>query len=74
MNMMIFQALNKQTFIDAMSVCKHIDLCHYFVREAIQEKIISVQDIPTTEMTVDSLTKALGCEMYCSYRHDSLIG
>src|SRR5579859_7266253 len=38
---------------------KHIDLRHHFVREAIQDKIIWVQYIPTTEMTADSLTKAL---------------
>jgi Cu/Ag efflux pump CusA len=39
---------------------KHIDLCHHFVREAIQDGIILVQYIPTTEMTADRLTKALG--------------
>src|SRR5271154_3830309 len=39
---------------------KHIDIRHHFVREAIQDKVIWVQYIPTTEMTADSLTKALG--------------
>jgi len=43
---------------------KHIDLHHHFVREAIQDKIIWVQYIPTTEMTADSLTKALGREKH----------
>ena len=43
---------------------KHIDLRHHFVREAIQDKIIWVQYIPTTEMTADSLTKALGREKH----------
>jgi hypothetical protein len=43
---------------------KHIDLRHHFVREAIQDKIIWVQYIPTAEMTADSLTKALGREKH----------
>jgi hypothetical protein len=43
---------------------KHIDLRHHFVREAIQDKVIWVQYIPTTEMTADSLTKALGREKH----------
>ena len=43
---------------------KHIDLRHYFVREAIQDKVIWVQYIPTTEMTADSLTKALEREKH----------
>jgi hypothetical protein len=43
---------------------KHIDLRHHFVREAIEDKIIWVQYIPTAEMTADSLTKALGREKH----------
>ena len=43
-------------------MAKHVDIRHHFIREAIQDKIIWVQYIPTTEMTVDSLTKALSCE------------
>jgi hypothetical protein len=43
---------------------KHIDICHHFVREAIQDGIIWVQHIPTAEMTADSLTKALGREKH----------
>ena len=38
---------------------KHIDIRHHFVREAIQDKIIWIQHISTSEMTADSLTKAL---------------
>jgi hypothetical protein len=38
---------------------KHIVLCHHFIREAIQDKIIWVQHIPTAEMSADRLTKAL---------------
>src|SRR5271169_5689300 len=49
---------------------KHIDIRHHFVREAIQDKVIWVQYIPTTEMTADSLTKALGREKHekCTVR------
>ena len=49
---------------------KHIDLRHHFVREAIQDKIIWLQYIPTAEMTADSLTKALGREKHekCTVR------
>src|SRR5437667_10496493 len=43
---------------------KHIDIRHYFVREAIQDQIIWVQYLPTAEMTADSLTKALGREKH----------
>ena len=43
---------------------KHIDLRHHFVCEAIHDKIIWVQYIPTAEMTVDSLAKALGHEKH----------
>jgi len=43
---------------------KHIDLRHHFIREAIQDKVVRVQYIPTAEMTADSLTKALGCKQH----------
>ena len=43
---------------------KHIDIRHHFVREVIQDKVIWVQYIPTTEMTADNLTKALGHEKH----------
>ena len=46
------------------SRAKHIDIRHHFVREAIQDRIIWVQYIPTAEMTADSLTKALGREKH----------
>ena len=49
---------------------KHIDIRHHFVREAIQDKIIWVQYVPTEEMTADSLTKALSRDKHerCSAR------
>ena len=50
---------------------KHIDI-HHFIQEAIQDKIIWVQYIPTTKMIVDSLTKALDREKHqkCAMRMD----
>jgi len=49
---------------------KHIDLGYHFILEAIQNRIIWVQYIPTTEITADSLTKALGREKHekCTVR------
>src|SRR5436190_14340887 len=49
---------------------KHIDIRHHFVRDTIQDQIISVQYIPTAERTADSLTKALGHEKHekCTIR------
>ena len=41
------------------SRAKHIDLHHHFIRDAIEDEIIWLEYIPTVEMTVDSLTKAL---------------
>src|SRR5579859_2376507 len=55
-------ALSKNPVAHARA--KHIDLRHHFVREAIQDKIIWVQYIPTTEMTADSLTKTLEREKH----------
>ena len=46
------------------SRAKHIDIRHHFVREAIQDRIIWVQHIPTAEMTADSLMKTLGHEKH----------
>ena len=42
------------------SCAKHIDLWHHFVCEAIPDRIIWVQHLSMTEMTADSLAKALG--------------
>ena len=38
---------------------KHIDIRHHFVRQALQEKQIVLQYVPTEEMSADLLTKAL---------------
>ncbi|CAL1678820.1 unnamed protein product [Lasius platythorax] len=38
---------------------KHIDVRHHFVREKIEEKVINVNYLSTSEMLADILTKAL---------------
>ena len=38
---------------------KHIDIRHHFVREAIQDGIISLQYCHTKEMVADALTKVI---------------
>ena len=39
---------------------KHIDIRHHFIREAITDKSVWLQYVPTEDMTADSLTKGLG--------------
>ena len=38
---------------------KHIDLCYHFIREAVEDKKISISYIPTNDNLSDVLTKAL---------------
>lgn len=38
---------------------KHIDIRHHWIRNAIAENAITIQWVPTQEMTADILTKAL---------------
>src|SRR5436190_23316780 len=38
---------------------RHIDICYHHIQNLIEKKIIEVSHIPTDEMTVNSLTKAL---------------
>ena len=37
---------------------KHIDICHYFIREAIMQNIIEVRYCPTQHMVADIFTTA----------------
>lgn len=39
---------------------KHIDICHHFVRERVQEGVIKVTYVETGAQTADALTKPLG--------------
>jgi hypothetical protein len=38
---------------------KHIDICHYFLRDTYQKGRLRIKYLPTNEMTADILTKAL---------------
>lgn len=38
---------------------KHIDIRHPFVREAVQEKSVFIQHVPSDKMAADILTKGL---------------
>lgn len=38
---------------------KHIDIRHHFVREAMEEGLITIRHAPTEEMAADILTKGL---------------
>jgi hypothetical protein len=50
------------------SRAKHIDIRHHFVREAIENDIVRIEYISTTDMTADSLTKALVREKPSDFR------
>lgn len=39
---------------------KHLDLCHYWLRDTVESGIIAVTHIPGTDNPVDVLTKPLG--------------
>jgi hypothetical protein len=54
------------------SRAKHIDIKHHFIRDAILDKVIWIQHVPTDAMTADSLTKALGRQKH--KRCTSLMG
>ena len=43
---------------------KHIDICHHFIREAIESKLIELQRVDTSQNTVDIFTKALSVELH----------
>ena len=42
---------------------KHLDLCHYWLRHAVNDGLISTHYFPTKTMPADIMTKALGREM-----------
>jgi len=50
-------ALVKNPYLHERS--KHINICHYFIRDLVDKARISVTYIPTEDMAADGLTKPL---------------
>ena len=49
---------------------KHIDIKYHYVREAMENKVITLTYCPTKEMVADPLTKPLPREQFETLRHD----
>ena len=47
---------------------KHIDIKHHFIRQAVDERTITVTYCPTREMIADMLTKALASALFLTLR------
>ena len=47
---------------------KHIDIRHHFIREAVAEKVVTLQYCPSEDMVADILTKALPREKFEKHR------
>ena len=43
---------------------KHIDIRHHFIRDLVEEKIISLHHIPTENQLVDIFTKPLDATQF----------
>ena len=50
------------------SKTKHIDICHYFIRELVENKIIIIEHVITDKQLVDIFTKALDAFRFVSLR------
>jgi hypothetical protein len=48
----------------ASHMTKHIDIHHYYTKELVDARTIAVLSIPTSDMLVDGLTKALPQPMH----------
>ena len=47
---------------------KHIDVKFHYIRETVEKKLVSVQYIPTADMTADTLTKGLAKPKFEKFR------
>jgi hypothetical protein len=47
---------------------KHIEIRYHYVRDMVQKNILSIQVVPTTEQTVDILTKSLSLTKFVYFR------
>ena len=41
------------------SCTKHIEICHHFIKDIVEEKVVSLEFVPTKHQLVDILTKPL---------------
>jgi hypothetical protein len=41
------------------SKTKHIDICHHFIRDLVENKIVTLEHVGTKEQVADMFTKAL---------------
>ena len=41
------------------SCTKHIEICHHFIKDLVEEKVVSLEFVPTKHQLVDILTKPL---------------
>lgn len=46
---------------------KHIDVRHYYVRETLDQGILTIEHVPTTEMASDMLTKGVSAPKLKKY-------
>eukprot|EP00268_Persea_americana_P025832 TRINITY_DN25201_c0_g1_i1.p1 TRINITY_DN25201_c0_g1~~TRINITY_DN25201_c0_g1_i1.p1 ORF type:complete len:143 (+),score=9.87 TRINITY_DN25201_c0_g1_i1:62-490(+) len=66
---------NNQSAIDISknpvqhSRTKHIDIRHHFIRDLVEEKIISLHHIPTKNQLADIFTKPLDATLFESLRN-----
>ena len=49
---------------------KHIDIRHHFIRELVEEKIISLEHVATERQLADIFTKALDANQFEKLRGD----
>ena len=60
--------LNYQTITNFHVHTKHIDVCYHFICEAIENKSLDIQYVPTNENIVDIFTKALARLTFKKFR------
>ena len=52
---------------------KHIEIQNHFIREALQDKIVSVAHVPTQNQQADFLTKPLQYSKFIENKHNACI-
>jgi hypothetical protein len=47
---------------------KHIDIQHYFIRDLVEEKVVTLEHVDTEEQLADIFTKALDAKQFENLR------